>query len=106
DVVEERIVDSSIRCRFLALSYVWGGCQKFQSTKQNQSFLGQRCSLRDVGLPLTIRDAIDLVREIGERYLWVDSLCITQDDDDYKMGQIRLMDQIYNNAVAVIICAT
>ena len=106
DVVEERVVESSIRCRFLALSYVWGGYQKFQSTKQNQSFLGQRCSLRDTELPLTIRDAIDLVREIGERYLWVDSLCITQDDDDYKMGQIRLMDQIYNNAVAVIVCAT
>ena len=106
DVVEERVVESSIRCRFLALSYVWGGYQKFQSTKQNQSLLGQRCSLRDAELPLTIRDAIDLVREIGERYLWVDSLCITQDDDDYKMGQIRLMDQIYNNAVAVIVCAT
>ena len=106
DVVEERVVESSLRCRFLALSYVWGGYQKFQSTKQNQNFLGQRCSLRDAELPLTIRDAIDLVREIGERYLWVDSLCITQDDDDYKMGQIRLMDQIYNNAVAVIVCAT
>ena len=106
DVVEERVVESSIRCRFLALSYVWGGYQRFQSTKQNQNFLGQRCSLRDAKLPLTIRDAIDLVREIGERYLWVDSLCITQDDDDYKMGQIRLMDQIYNNAVAVIVCAT
>ena len=106
DVVEERVVESSIRCRFLALSYVWGGYQQFQSTKQNQNFLGQRCSLRDAELPLTIRDAIDLVRETGERYLWVDSLCITQDDDEYKMEQIRLMDQIYNNAVAVIVCAT
>ena len=106
DVAEECIVESSIRCRFLALSYVWGGYQKFQSTKQNQSFLGQRYSLRDAELPLTIRDAIDLVRKIRERYLWVDSLCITQDDDDHKMGQIRLMDQIYNNAVAVIVCAT
>lgn len=106
DVIEQRVVETSIRCRFLALSYVWGGRQTFQSTKTNQRFLGRRCSLRDAELPLTIRDAIDLVREIGERYLWVDSLCITQDDDDYKMGQIRLMDQIYNNAVAVIVCAT
>ena len=106
DVIEERVVETSIRCRFLALSYVWGGRQKFQSTKTNQRFLGQICSLRDVELPLTIRDAIDLVRETGERYLWVDSLCITQDDDDYKMGQICFMDQIHNSAVAVIVCAT
>lgn len=106
DVIEERVVESSIRCRFLALSYVWGGRQKFQSTKRNQRLLEQRYSLRDADLPLTIRDAIALVREIGERFLWIDSLCITQDDNDYKMTQIRLMDQIYNNAVAVIVCAT
>ncbi len=106
DVVEQRVVERSIEIRFLALSYVWGGRQKFQSTKANQHLLKQQGSLRDAELPQTIQDAIDLVREIGEHYLWVDSLCIVQDDDDHKMIQIRSMDQIYNNAVAIIVCAT
>jgi hypothetical protein len=33
-------------------------------------------SLRSLAIPVTIRDAVTLVHAIGERYLWVDSLCI------------------------------
>ena len=33
-------------------------------------------------LPLTIRDAIDLVRVVDGCYIWVDSLCLIEDDPD------------------------
>jgi hypothetical protein len=39
---------------------------------------------------------------IGERYLWVDSLCIVQDDPQEKHGQIANMDAIYGNAILTI----
>ncbi|KAH9888738.1 hypothetical protein F4778DRAFT_785936 [Xylariomycetidae sp. FL2044] len=33
-------------------------------------------------LPKTVNDAIDLAAAMGERYLWVDALCLVQDNDD------------------------
>ena len=54
-------------------------------------------------LPATIKDAIEFTAAIGERYLWVDSLCIVQDDGNAKMVQIMAMDQIYSGSVMSII---
>jgi hypothetical protein len=41
---------------------------------------------------------------LGERYLWVDSLCIMQDTAD-KHDQIQQMDRIYQEAVLCIVAA-
>ena len=54
---------------------------------------------------MTIQDAIDCVREIGREFLWVDTLCIIQDDDKDKEEQILQMDRVYNNALLAIISA-
>ena len=43
---------------------------------------------------------------LGERYLWVDSLCIIQDDEDDKAIQIAAMDQIYSSSVLTIAAAS
>lgn len=56
-------------------------------------------------MPVTIQDAISLCAQLGERYLWVDSLCIVQDTPD-KHSQIQQMDQIYHNAALCIVAAT
>ncbi|RFU27685.1 hypothetical protein B7463_g8677, partial [Scytalidium lignicola] len=52
-----------------------------------------------------LHDAIDFVRELGEQFLWVDALCIVQDNDDQKYFQIHQMDLVYGAAVLTIICA-
>jgi len=45
-------------------------------------------------LPKTIRDAIEITRQLGIRYIWIDALCIVQDDrldwasESAKMGAI------------------
>lgn len=56
-------------------------------------------------MPQTIRDAIQVCLEIGETYLWVDSLCIVQDDPVYQKCQIDIMDFIYSEAVITIVAA-
>jgi len=54
-------------------------------------------------LPQTIKDAIDLVVKLRERYLWVDRLCILQDDKNERHSQINQMDEIYSAAYATIV---
>ncbi|KAI6117601.1 heterokaryon incompatibility protein-domain-containing protein [Pisolithus croceorrhizus] len=57
-------------------------------------------------LPATIRDAIALTRQIGERYIWIDALCILQDSPTDKGAQICIMDLIYSRAVFTIFAAS
>lgn len=51
----------------------------------------------------SIADAVELTRRIGVRYLWVDALCIVQDDESDKVREIALMKDIYGCALATII---
>ena len=94
-------------CRYFALSYVWGGPQAFENRKESQVQLSQDNSLDLNGprIPETIRNAMMLLSHVGERYLWVDSLCIIQDDANLKHHQILNMDVIYHQAFAVIVAA-
>jgi Heterokaryon incompatibility protein (HET) len=63
-------------------------------------------ALLESELPRTIADAIALCEQIGERYLWVDALCIQQDDEKDKARQIRNMGCIYRSAVLTIVNAS
>lgn len=105
DTHENRLVKSSTDNRFLALSYVWGPISIFQMTALNRSALekpGGLVSCR-AKLPRVIRDAIDLVVALQERFLWVDSLCIVQDNAAQKHGQIAQMDIIFSQALVTLI---
>ncbi|CAN9159651.1 unnamed protein product [Alternaria alternata] len=105
DVVDECIVEGDIADRYLTLSYVWGGVQTLQATTANIEQLRQPGSLtRDkVVLPKTIRQAIDVTRLLGERYIWIDQLSILQDDEEHKHGQIKHMAEIYANSYLTLV---
>ncbi len=45
---------------------------------------------------------MEVSRSIGYRYLWVDSLCIIQDDRQDKDLQISMMDEIYRSATLTL----
>lgn len=49
---------------------------------------------------------MNLVRAVGEKYLWVDALCIVQDDPSQLSNELRNMGAIYNNAYLTIVAAT
>ncbi|KAI8682414.1 HET domain-containing protein [Fusarium sp. Ph1] len=56
-------------------------------------------------LPATIRDAIAVVQRLGCRYLWIDALCLMQNDaDDLDQG-VDAMDLIYERAWLTIVAA-
>ncbi|KAI0096829.1 HET-domain-containing protein [Hypoxylon sp. NC0597] len=54
-------------------------------------------------LPAVIQDTINLTSEFGETYLWVDALCIIQDDQEQKYSQIAQMDRVYSSALMTIV---
>ena len=107
DVDEERLVMPAPGSPFVALSYVWGtradGTAQLEASKANIEALERHISIED--LPRTLRDAVTACRSLGQRYLWIDRLCIVQDDET-KHGQIAGMAAIYASAVVVLITVT
>jgi hypothetical protein len=55
-------------------------------------------------LPQTVRDAIDVTKRLGFRYLWVDRYCIPS-DPQLKHKQISTMDIVYRQAQATLMGA-
>jgi hypothetical protein len=53
----------------------------------------------------TIQDAIKVTRMLQLRYLWIDALCIIQDDPADKRREMAYMGQIYKNATVTIAAA-
>jgi hypothetical protein len=68
--------------------------------KTNLSRHEEGISLDDL-LP-AYREAVAVTRGLGLRYLWIDSLCIVQDDQDDKDNQIANMGNVYLNAYITI----
>lgn len=95
---------------FVALSYVWGPPipkPPYITTLENiliHRNPGGLARCHDL-LPQVVRDAIDLVRRLGFRYLWVDALCIVQNSERSWKHNARVMDQIYSNAILTICAA-
>ncbi|KAL1944938.1 hypothetical protein VTO73DRAFT_2558 [Trametes versicolor] len=90
--------------KYLALSYVWGEPQPHQTTTSNVSVYmdGIDASL----LPRTLRDAIRVTHTLGFQYLWVDSLCIIQDEDKDRVHEIGWMHLVYRYAHLTIVAAS
>ncbi|KAL9045709.1 MAG: hypothetical protein Q9214_001292 [Letrouitia sp. 1 TL-2023] len=108
DVKRECLADIPSNTTYIALSYVWGGPQLFQNVRSKRKSLynPHSISVDDEKIPYSIRDAIRLVDRLGEKYLWVDSLCICQDDMENKMNQIANMGSVYAQALLTIIAAS
>jgi hypothetical protein len=87
----------------VALSYVWGGIHKLQLTKSTAQLLETPGALKTEDLPATVADAIEVTRALGERYIWVDALCIIQDDELDKQRFISNMDIVYQKALLTIV---
>lgn len=82
DVERACVVTAPERCQYIALSYVWGPPQEGQveATKASIEQLRKPGSFSGDDMPATIRDAMLVCRELGERFLWVDRVCIIQDN--------------------------
>jgi hypothetical protein len=56
-------------------------------------------------LPQTIKDAIIVARELKYKFLWVDALCIVQDNEEDCAREVSKMSVIYSEASLIISAA-
>lgn len=90
--------DGPLEGPYATLSHTWGLSQPIRLLKSTIDSFREGIPTSD--LPTTFKDAIDVVRKLGIRYLWIDSLCILQDSDelsDWK-HEAPLMKEVYSNS--------
>ncbi|KAF5980922.1 hypothetical protein FCOIX_4568 [Fusarium coicis] len=107
DTEDDCIVEMETLEKYIALSYVWGGVSNFRLTTANRTELLMPGSLKKVFkmLPNSIKDAVTLTRRLGCRYLWVDVLCLLQNDtEDLELG-VNVMDLVYERAWLTVVAA-
>ncbi|CAL3972318.1 unnamed protein product [Diplocarpon coronariae] len=108
DTVEMRIVDLPSTAEYVVLSYVWGATKQLRLLHGNLEAFTKPFGLERPreNIPRTILDAMELVARLGERYLWVDALCIIQDDPADLAEQIQHMNDVYGCASLTIVAAS
>lgn len=85
---------------YFTLSHCWGGNQPLTTTKAT---LHERMDgITWKSLPKTFQDAVTITRRLGMRYIWIDSLCIVQDDADDWETEAANMGAIYEASLLTI----
>ncbi|CAM1505459.1 Fc.00g110960.m01.CDS01 [Cosmosporella sp. VM-42] len=111
DSVEKRLVRAKPADRYLALSYVYGtptrrSAPQAQTQLLTTSLDAFQLGLPDIDIPQTFLDAMWLSKKLGLRYLWVDRLCIVQDDEAEMENHVRHMAYVFANAYITIVAAS
>jgi hypothetical protein len=89
-------------CRYVALSHCWGDPRKTQVPKTFGATLERHQKEGLTELTKTFEDAVKVTREIDVRYLWIDSLCIVQDEPEDFKKECSRMSLIYARAYCVL----
>ncbi|KAK4247642.1 heterokaryon incompatibility protein-domain-containing protein [Corynascus novoguineensis] len=90
--------------RYICLSHSWGGEQPLTTTTTNLDE-HKTVGIQVDGLPATFRDACDIARRLGIRYLWIDSLCIVQDNPSDWEAEASRMASVYRNSWLTVYAA-
>jgi Heterokaryon incompatibility protein (HET) len=86
--------------RYLCLSYCWGGEKFINTTRENIESHKKRIPW--AMMPRTFQDAVEIARELEINYIWIDALCIVQDDRQDWEREAAKMAAIYHNSFLTI----
>ncbi|KAL2021718.1 hypothetical protein VTK56DRAFT_6661 [Thermocarpiscus australiensis] len=96
--------DLSASPRYATLSHCWGKVVPFRLVQDNHSAL--RRDIPTSKLSKTFQHAIEITRELGLRYLWIDSLCIIQDSVSDWESEAAKMGDVYGDSFLTIMAAS
>ncbi|KAI3529290.1 hypothetical protein CSPX01_15605 [Colletotrichum filicis] len=105
-VIVENMLESGMidALDYATLSYCWGSKEDaLKQTKTTKDTILTHCQ----GMPLdslspVIRDTIKVCRALGIFYLWVDALCIIQEDNVDWDRESQMVGQIYHSCYVTI----
>ena len=86
-----------LKSQYVTLSHCWGDAKFLPLTPSSCQALETGMLLK--ALPQTFQDAITITRQLEIQYMWIDSLCIFQDEMGSAswMQEASSMDQVYSN---------
>ncbi|KFA76717.1 hypothetical protein S40288_09390 [Stachybotrys chartarum IBT 40288] len=96
--------DLPLGTKYVTLSHCWGGVVPTKLLKTNLSDFKDHIQFDQ--LPKTFQDAIVVTQNLGARYLWIDSLCIIQDDEQDWQHEAAMMVDVYRNAICNLTAAS
>lgn len=100
DSIKLRLCSRNEKGDYIALSHCWGRIiSPLLTVSTVHSF---QLGLTFGELPRNFQDAVRITRELGIRYLWIDSLCILQDSKPDWEQESKKMGSIYKNSYLTI----
>lgn len=95
---------SDMRQKYAAFSHCWGSSNETaetttiipKTTTQNLE-IHKSIGLSELSLTRIFRDALDVTRKLGVEYIWIDSLCIVQNDSADWTRECPKMGNIYSD---------
>ncbi|KAK4443014.1 HET-domain-containing protein [Podospora aff. communis PSN243] len=87
---------------YVALSHPWGAEPHFCTYRTNINQHRQEIPVTSSDFPDNFRHAIQTTRELGLRYLWIDSICIIQGPDGDFDVEAKRMEHVFSSAYCVI----
>jgi hypothetical protein len=91
---------TSMAIRYSALSYCWGRDQEHKLKVASQTTYEKGVAISE--LPTTLQDAILLSWRLDLKFIWIDCLCILQDDENDLAREIADLPAIFGNAYVTI----
>ncbi|KAI0438976.1 heterokaryon incompatibility protein-domain-containing protein [Xylaria telfairii] len=89
--------ESGIRAHYVTLSHRWGETAFFNLKKTLEKSAVLEVPIEDINNK-NFTQAMVVARYLGVRYIWIDSLCIVQDDEADWFRESQLMHQVYRNS--------
>lgn len=104
-VDEQRLVltDSAVLpkdSKYVALSYCWGEGRSLCTTRKTIASFQKGIALED--LPAVQLDAAEATKKLGEKYIWIDRLCIQQDNPLDWQENASIMARVFEQAKLTI----
>ncbi|PVI03830.1 HET-domain-containing protein [Periconia macrospinosa] len=84
---------------YLTLSHCWGNDPANMLKTTTKTLERHRRGIEWGQLPAVFRDALTITKAVGCQWIWIDSLCIVQDDEDDWGKESLEMANVYSNSV-------